>query len=385
MVALQWVDRSRALLTIAVLSLPAVLLGQGEAAGGPRERWQTAGPGDFLEPVALSVRNSKQGAPYPPSALIRAVAWAPLETILRRAEGSDNWPITWADDDALYTAYGDGRGFAPGTEEKLGLGFARVAGSPLDFQGVNLRSKTGERRGEGANSPKASGMICVGGILYMLVRNVGNAQVVWSDDHAANWNWCDWKFETSFGAATFLNFGRNSTDRRDDFVYLYSHDNDSAYAPADRMVLARVPLDQIRDRKAYEFLESLDDVGRPAWTRNIRDRGAVFTNPQCCWRSGISYNAGLKRYLWCQILPFSADPRGPRFQGGFGIYEGPEPWGPWHTAFYTEAWDVGPGETSSFPTKWMSPDGRTCHLVFSGDDSFSVRQARFHIDEDALP
>jgi hypothetical protein len=64
-----------------------------------------------------------------------------------------------------------------------------------------------------------------------------------------------------------------------------------------------------------------------------------------------------------------------RFQGGFGIYDAPEPWGPWTTAFYTENWDVGPGESSSLPTKWMSADGKTVHLVFSGDDHFSVRQA----------
>jgi len=68
-------------------------------------------------------------------------------------------------------------------------------------------------------------------------------------------------------------------------------------------------------------------------------------------------------------------PQGMRFQGGFGIYDAPEPWGPWTTAFYTEEWDVGPGESSSLPTKWMSADGRTMHLVFSGNDSFSVRQA----------
>jgi hypothetical protein len=43
--------------------------------------------------------------------------------------------------------------------------------------------------------------------------------------------------------------------------------------------------------------------------------------------------------------------------------------------FFTEEWDVGPGETSSFPTKWMSADGKTLHLVFSGDDYFVVRRA----------
>ena len=63
-----------------------------------------------------------------------------------------------------------------------------------------------------------------------------------------------------------------------------------------------------------------------------------------------------------------------RFAGGFAVYDAPEPWGPWTTAFFTEGWDVGPGETASFPTKWMSADGRTAHLVFSGDDHFAVRR-----------
>ena len=60
---------------------------------------------------------------------------------------------------------------------------------------------------------------------------------------------------------------------------------------------------------------------------------------------------------------------------GFAVYDAPEPWGPWTTAYFTEAWDVGTGETSSFPTRWMSADGKTLHLVFSGDDCFSVRRA----------
>ena len=57
-----------------------------------------------------------------------------------------------------------------------------------------------------------------------------------------------------------------------------------------------------------------------------------------------------------------------------GSYDAPEPWGPWTTAYFTDIWDVGPGETNSFPTKWMSVDGKTLHLVFSGDDSLSVRK-----------
>ncbi len=84
----------------------------------------------------------------------------------------------------------------------------------------------------------------------------------------------------------------------------------------------------------------------------------------------------LKRYLWVQILPGTQGKKeDTRFEGGFPIYDGPEAWDPWTTVFFTNKWGVGPGETASFPTKWMSADGRTLHLVFSGDDSFSVRQA----------
>jgi hypothetical protein len=139
------------------------------------------------------------------------------------------------------------------------------------------------------------------------------------------------------------------------------------------MVLARVPKDHIRQRADYEFFERLDPSGQPVWTGDIARRGPVMTNPGRCYRSSVSYNAGLNRYLWVQT-GLGDD---PRFAGGLTIYDAPEPWGPWTTVFATERWDVGPGETASFPPKWMSPDGRTLYLVFSGDDCFSVRRAEF--------
>jgi hypothetical protein len=153
--------------------------------------------------------------------------------------------------------------------------------------------------------------------LYVWLRNAGNAQPAWSGDRAKTWSYAPWKFTESFGCPTFLNFGRNYAGARDGYVYVYSHDSDSAYLPAD------------------------------------------------------TYNPTLKRYLWCQVLPGDD----PRFHGGLGVYDAPEPWGPWTTAFFADPWDVGPGETASYPTKWMSADGRTIYLVFSGEDCFSVRRA----------
>ena len=328
----------------------------------------------FLLPIVAAANGKASGAappsaaPYPPSPVIKGVEWAPADTIVRFANGSDNWPMTWADDDALYTAYGDGNGFVPFVKGKLSLGFAKVTGTPPDIRGINTRSETGEARGDGQSGRKASGMLCADGVLYLLARNTGNAQLGWSTDHGATCTWADWIFTESFGCPTFLNFGKDYAGARDAFVYIYSQDHDSAYERADRFVLARVPKDKLRERAAYEFFLKLD--AQPQWTRDVRERGAIFTNPGACYRSSISYSAGFKRYLWCQIGP-GAD---TRFIGGFAIYDAPEPWGPWTTAFRTDQWDTGPGESASLPTKWMSADGRTVHLVFSGDDHFSVRK-----------
>ena len=182
--------------------------------------------------------------------------------------------MTWGDDDAQYTSYGDGFGFEPRVEKKLGMGFARITGGPGDYRGVNLRSD-GERTGDGAKSPKASGMLMVDGVLYLWVRNVGNAQLLWSRDRGKTWQW-GFKMETGFGSPAFLNFGRNYAGARDGFVYTYSQDGPSAYESDNGVVLARVPKDRIRERGAWEFFERLDAGGRPVWTADVTRRGAVF-------------------------------------------------------------------------------------------------------------
>ena len=339
----------------------------------------------FLEPIASSVSGTPLSSaaspkpPYPPSPVITGITWAEPSTIVRKAEGGDNWPITWADDGNQYTAYGDGWGFEPKVPAKLSMGFAKITGSPENFQGINIRTESGERIGPGPAGEKASGILMVSGVLYLWARNAANSQLAWSSDHGKTWKWSDWKFTSSFGHPAFLNYGKNYEGARDDYVYIYSHDNDSAYERADRMVMARVPRGKITERAAYELFEGLDSQGHPSWSADVTRRGAVFEHKSKCYRSSVSYNAALKRYLWCQIIPGSDNSSDTRFEGGFGIYDAPEPWGPWTTVYYTEQWDVGPGENTHLPTKWMSEDGRTLYLVFSGDDFFSVRKATLEV------
>ncbi|MEX2263855.1 MAG: serine hydrolase [Bryobacteraceae bacterium] len=339
-----------------------------------------------LEPLlgavvaAVNQEHAQVRAPYPPSPVIERLEWAPVETIRRQGSDCDNFPSTWADDDNLYTAHGDCRGFYPLRPKKLGLGFAKVLGAPNDYRGTNIPSESGDNTGIGGEGKKASGMLMVDGVLYLWARNAGNSQLAWSTDYARTWTWSNWKFTTSFGHPTFLNFGKNYANARDRYVYIYSPDHDSAYEQASGIVMARVDKARMRERAAYEFFKGLNTKGQPLWTPNIEERKQVFSNPPAgVYRTQISYNAGIKRYLMNQILIGSDH---VRFQGGFGVYDAPEPWGPWTTVYFTPTWDVGPGENQHFPPKWMSAGGKTMHLIFSGDDIFSVRKATLTLRQD---
>jgi CubicO group peptidase (beta-lactamase class C family) len=314
-----------------------------------------------IQPEAAASSESLK-SPYAASPVIRNVTFAPAASIVRKALGSDIWPLTWGDDDAQYTAYGDGWGFEPRTEKKLSLGFARVTGTPDDFEGTNIRTTSGERAGDGPAGAKASGLLMVDGILYLWARNAGNAQLAWSDDHARTWHW-EFRLEESFGSPAFLQFGRDYTGARDEFVYLYSQDGSSAYEASDGLVLARVPKDRIRRREAYEFFSHVGPSGAPVWASDIRGRGHVFTFPGRCQRVGAVYNPFCKRYL----LSLGFD-----HLGGWGIFDAPEPWGPWTTAFFTHDWELGNTHDYRLPSRWITDGGKRMALVFSGREHAGV-------------
>ena len=315
--------------------------------------------------------------PYPPSPVIIDLQFGTPARLSPRRAG-DNWPLTWADDGHLYTTWGDGRGFEPQIE-RLSMGFARIEGSPPEARGINIRSAD-EQHGDGRRGRKGSGILMVDGVLYLWARNADGdgqgCQLAWSTDRAQNWTWADWTFG-EFGYCTFINFGPDYSGARDDYVYMVSHDHPNAYVYADHFILARVPRERMNDRNAYEFFVHLNSEDTPEWSARIDDRGPVFnTRPGRAQRSGISYNASLGRYLWWQAGWPNPDGEDSRFNTGpLGIYDAPEPWGPWTTVFHTERFRGGPGETGSFPTKWMGPveSGRqSLYMVTSRDDAFTV-------------
>jgi CubicO group peptidase (beta-lactamase class C family) len=353
---------------VVIPSLEMVVVRNGQALADSHTPFWTPVYEKLLRPLMAAVR---ERAPYPPSPVIRKIDF--LAEGRRAAIGSDNWPITWADDDDQYTSYGDGWGFEPRVDRKLGMGFARIEGPADAFRGINLRSD-GERVGGGAKSPKASGMAMVDGVLYMWVRNVGNSQLLWSRDHGRTWTQ-DFKFETGFGSPAFLNFGRNHSGARDEFVYTYSQDGPSAYESDNQVALARVPKSGIEDRSAWEFFQGSDEKGRALWARDAERRGAVFRYTANCRRLDVVYNPVVRRYLLA--LAYDAS-------GRWGIFDAPEPWGPWTTAFHSDrdGWDMPGTHGYRLPAKWISADGLTMTLVFSGvgeNDAFCTRQMKLTV------
>jgi hypothetical protein len=217
-------------------------------------------------------------------------------------------------------------------------------------------------------------MLMVNGILYMWVRNAANSQLAWSADRGRTWQW-GFRFTTSFGSPAFLNFGRDYAGARDGFVYIYSQDGASAYQSSDALVMARARKDRIRDPKAWEFFAGLNRSGKPAWTRDIDLREPVFTFPGHCQRVDAVYNPLIKRYLLAI---------GYNHLGGWGLYDAPEPWGPWTTSFHTDYWGLGGTHGYRLPSKWIGPKAEDMTLVFSGVklpgityDAFCVRPMTF--------
>ncbi len=121
-----------------------------------------------------------------------------------------------------------------------------------------------------------------------------------------------------------------------------------------------------------KWLTSLDEGEQPCWSSDLKQRGPVFSFPANCRRSDAVYVPGLKRYL----LALGFDQ-----QGGWGLFDAPEPWGPWTTVFATHDWGLGETHGYRLPTKWISADGTALQLVFSGRthegteyDAFCVRR-----------
>lgn len=325
------------------------------------------GGGD--ETSDLEIPSPARVAPYPPSPVIESILWD-SDGVVSRAPGSDLWPVTWASDGNIYTAWGDGGGFGGTNEDgRVGLGFARIVGGPTNFIGQNVHGgKNAENPSQWPTSHigKTAGLISVNGTLYAWLNmqdgtgsNVSRA-LIWSPDLGATWRQSSWVFprgDGNFKPNTFLNFGRDYAGARDNYIYFYGGNE----GEKGKGYMGRVIRDKLQDKNAFEYFAGLDAAGDATWSANINGRKPHFVNPHGPQGGGqVVYNSALARYI------VSGSGGGG---GKLGIFDGPEPWGPWTTVAYYDNW-LGATPNScgllySFPNKWTTSDGKTMWMVFS--------------------
>lgn len=331
----------------------------------------------------------KANPPYPQSPVISSVSfdWSTHE---RWAPGSDNWPITWADDNHQYTAWGDGGGFrGTNRDGRVSLGVARIEGGRDSYTGYNVwGGKNPENRARFGG--KSYGIISVAGVLYMWVSPGSNAtsyseaRLYSSVDHGATWKPADWAFIKSDDMIlpTFLQFDKDYAGARDNYVYIYANhlkkgDSLSVQKPGE-IALMRVPKTGILERNQYEFFAGLDNDDNQTWTTDIAARQPVFKDENGIgWNTSVSYNSGLERYLL--ITEHTST-----MKGYIGIFEAAEPWGPWATVLYDNQFGRGYiSQTTffyNFSNKWLSEDGKSFVFIFTGiksNDSWNTVNGSF--------
>lgn len=355
-------------------------------------------------------------SPYPPSPVIAEMTldWS---THARHALGSDNWQLAWADDDHQYGAWGDGGGFGDGSGGRVGLGYGRIEGNWNEYRGYNV---WGGRNPENPAtfSGKSWGTISVDGVLYSWIvpdepdtggprDHYGYIELARSADHAAHWTKASWRWwrEDNLIIPTFLVFGKDNAGARDEYVYSYFIRPEDQLASQQQfglevhrpgaLFLSRVPKDRIfTGRESYEWFTGMKE-GQPRWGP-LDAKQPVFENREGTgWCVSASYNPGLRRYLLATEHTRS-------HSGVMGLFDAPEPWGPWTTVKYWTADDRfgarRPGSTLdwadnvfffSFAPKWLSADGLRFTLVFTGggrgrdNDSLNSVRGTFRLRDEA--
>jgi hypothetical protein len=361
-----------------------------------------------LSIIGILVSPSAASATNAPLSTFFATAYEEDGGTYDSPSNGDLWPAAWSNDDYLYAANGDGRGFTTSLNFS-DIDISRVSGSPAteNMTGTTLAQGNAIGKIWGSTSTynrKPTGMVSVDGNLYMAIqdlnlnfRDAPNASISKSTDKGVTWT-----FNTSapmfdnhiFTTIMFLDYGKDSQYAIDNYVYAYGLDynwrTSGTYPDPTKLFLARVPKTSIQNRSTWEFYTGGLNGGTPSWSSDINlktpvlqdDRrayavlnsGASAANNMTVVSQGsIVYNQPLNRYIYSSWTEYTHE-----------YYESPNPWGPWKL-FLTK--DFGPdqlswtvkrngGYTTVIPSKFISADGKTMYVqsnCFGGDNTVNIQ------------
>ncbi|MFV0592124.1 MAG: DUF4185 domain-containing protein [Draconibacterium sp.] len=331
-------------------------------------------------------------SPYPYSNIISGIMFD-QSTWVKAAPGSDQFGYTTTADNNIFVAWGDGGGF-DGTNSvgRASLGVGRIEGIPPSWRGYNIWGGVNPESSQASIPGKPSnGIIAVNGAIYIYV----DEQDVWTNNHlwkstdsGKKWTDLGQMFSEpgrAFSEPGILQFGPDYSGARDKYIYGYSPEEF-----ADGLGLFRVDTAEIENRADYEFFAGFNEENNPLWSADIADEVKVFTDPAGTgWGVTATYNPFLKRYLLA--VRHNGD------TGEWGLFDAPEPWGPWTTIGYGSdfpSWTYSPdphGASANrpayihnFPAKWMSSDGKILWHISDRGDQLNIFKATLHVDDSSI-
>lgn len=313
-------------------------------------------------------------------------------------DGSDLWPMTWANDGNTYAFFGDGWGLCgqldTGSTEaadKTSFGIAKLTG-PSDVANGQCSTRFSNVYGGYHSSHpysssqlqgKASSIIAIGSNFYAIGGiwpsggGTGGApnhyEIVHSDGNPYTWqtNGPNWEFcaadangnptSGAFCPSSFVNYGK-AVANPDGYVYITATPNTfgfwcntgcPAFVPPANTYMMRVPSGSILTQNAYQYYAGLDNNGKPIWTTNTSLVKPIFSdrNPNKTDTRGVSWvmAEGLGQPVYNPVVGRYISPAVSGDLGQTSFYDSPNPWGPWTVISYNNV-NLANEDSNHLPT-----------------------------------
>jgi hypothetical protein len=182
-------------------------------------------------------------------------------------------------------------------------------------------------------------------------------------------------YPVKIGAPHFVDFGKNMEHSPDGYAYLVGHGAEEtdekprfgnlSWISGDQIYMLRVKpsIENMNDASKYEFFGGHDRNGNAIWTNDFQSIKPLIDWNNNCGCVTMTYNAPLRKYLMCITDGWPTDEKMNSY-----ILESDNITGPWKLVTYMK--DFGEqGYFLNFPSKFISDDGKTAWLCYSGQFS----------------
>ena len=330
---------------------------------------------------------------------------------------ADTWYPSWASDDNLYSPWTDGqtdgmRSSSGGRNATTGQA-VMIGDDPLNLKIKALGITKGDPHPYEGRYP--CGSLVYNGVWYYGTYCLGPSGRVMHKGMTWNWpvlgpipgfrvstdygkTWIDTPHNPAkplfpepakfmgplkIGSPKFVNFGKNMEHSPDGKAYLVGYgaeENDPkpryanlSWISGDQIYLTRVipSIENINDESKYEYFAGYDKKRKPIWSYNFED-----IKPLLEWNNNmgcvtITYNAPLKKFLMCVTDGWPTVAKMNSY-----ILESNVITGPWKLVTYMKEFGEQ-GYFLNFPSKFISKDGHTLWLCYSGNFSQGWNNIRF--------